>query len=81
MCTPDGHFIHWNGNIRATADPGGGYVCDVDARARYVGVNTRAGVLMHEATFYIDLASIERAGIKAALVPGSHPWATKDEGF
>jgi len=81
MCTPDGYFIDWNGNIRATADPGGGYVCDVDARARYVGVNTRAGVLMHEATFYIDLASIERAGIKAALVPGSHPWATKDEGF
>jgi hypothetical protein len=38
-------------------------------------------VLMHEATFYKDLAAIERAGIKASLVPGSHPWGSKDEGF
>jgi len=81
MTAPQGCFIDWNGHIRRTADPGGGYVCDVDTRARYVGVNTKTGILMNEATYYADLASIERAGIKATLVPGSHPWATKDQGF
>lgn len=79
--TPEGYFVDWNGNVRTTTDPGGGYVCDVDTRARYVGVNTKSGILMHEATFYKHLAAIERAGIQAKLVPGSHPWGGKDEGF
>lgn len=81
MSIPEGFFVDWNGNVRTTTDPGGGYVCDVDTAARYVAVNTPKGILMHEATFYKDLAAIERAGITAALVPGSHPWAKKDEGF
>ena len=81
MSIPEGFFVDWNGNVRTTTDPGGGYVCDVDTAARYVAVNTPKGILMHEATFYKDRAAIERAGIKAELVPGSHPWAKKDEGF
>lgn len=78
---PEGTFVDWSGNVRRTTDPGGGYVCDVDTQARHVAVNTRSGILAHEATFYKDLAAIERAGIKAALVPGSVPWGRKDEGF
>jgi len=81
MTTPAGYFVDWDGNVRTTTDPGGGYLCDVDAVARYVGITTSTGTLVHEATFYRDLAAIERAGIKAALVPGSHPWGRKDEGF
>jgi len=81
MTTPAGYFVDRDGNVRTTTDPGGGYLCDVDAGARYVGIATSTGTLVHEATFYRDLAAIERAGIKAALVPGSHPWGRKDEGF
>jgi hypothetical protein len=36
---PEGYFVDWNGNARSTSDPGGGCVCEVDAKARYVGVN------------------------------------------
>lgn len=81
MTTPEGFFIDWDGNARRTTDCGGGYVCDVDLVAKYVGILTPKGTLMHEATFYKDLAAIEKAGIKATLVPGSTPWGRKDQGF
>ena len=74
MSNPAGYFVDWDGNIRQTDDPGGGYHCDVDGPARYVAVLTKNGTLAHEATFYRDLAAIERVGIKARLVPGSQPW-------
>lgn len=76
-----GFFIDWNGKIRSTEDPGGGYVAEVDTVAKYVGIKTPKGILMHEATLYKDLAAIEKAGIKAELVPGSHPWGRPDEGL
>lgn len=69
-----GFFVDWDGNLRAAADPGGGYVCDVDLPARYVAVKTPKGVLVHEATLYKDQAAVEKAGIRAPLVPGSQPW-------
>jgi hypothetical protein len=81
MTAPEGYFVDWNGKARTTTDPGGGYVCEVDLKSRYVAVNDRGGALVHEATYYRDLAAIERAGIKAPLVPGSHPWGRPDEGF
>lgn len=71
---PEGLFVDWSGDLRKTTDPGGGFVCEVDLPARYVGVKTVKGVLMHEATFYKDQAAVDRAGIKAQLVPGSQPW-------
>jgi hypothetical protein len=71
---PEGFFVDWSGNLRKTTDPGGGFVCEVDLPARYVGVKTAKGTLMHEATFYKDQASLDKAGIKARLVPGSQPW-------
>jgi hypothetical protein len=46
-----GFFMDWDGNVRSTDDPGGGYRCDVDRGARYVGVLSKSGALMHEATF------------------------------
>lgn len=79
--TPEGYFVDWNGNIRTTSDPGGGYECEVDLPARYVGIKTPKGALMHEATFYKDMAAIAKAGIKGELVPGSHPWGRPDEGL
>ncbi|MBI3384167.1 MAG: hypothetical protein HY019_19360 [Aquabacterium sp.] len=78
MSTPEGFFVDWDGNVRKTTDPGGGYLCDVDTAARYVGVTTKTGTLVHEATFYKDEAAIAKAGIKAQLVPGSHPWGKQD---
>ncbi|MFG1461867.1 hypothetical protein V5F77_03125 [Xanthobacter sp. DSM 24535] len=77
----EGFFVDWNGNVRTTQDPGGGYLCESDPVARYVAITTKGGTLVHEATFYRSLADIEKAGIKAALVPGSHPWGQRDEGF
>lgn len=74
-----GYFIDWDGNARSTADPGGGYLCDVDRVARYVGITTRRGTLVHEATLFRSMEDIARAGIKATLVPGSHPWGDKNE--
>jgi hypothetical protein len=74
MTDTAGYFMDWDGNIRSTDDPGNGYRCDVDRPARYVGVLSKSGALMHEATFYKDLAAIEKAGIKGTLVAGSHPW-------
>lgn len=73
-----GYFIDWSGNVRSVEDPGGGYLCDVDKVARYVGITTRTGTLVHEATLYRTLADVEKAGIKANLVPGSHPWGDRD---
>ena len=77
----EGYFIDWNGKARATGDPGGGYLCEVDLPARYVAITTKTGALMHEATLYRSLEDIAKAGIKAELVPGSHPWGKPDEGF
>ena len=74
MSSEAGYFLDWDGNLRHTDDPGGGYHCDVDRGARYVGVLSKSGALVHEATFYKDLAAVEKAGIQATLVPGSHPW-------
>ena len=74
MSAAPGYFMDWDGNIRSTGDPGDGYLCDVDTGARYVGVTTKTGILMHEATFYKDLAAVEKAGLKGTVVPGSHPW-------
>lgn len=76
-----GYFIDWDGNARRTDDCGGGYTCEVDTVAKYVAVMAKGGVLAHEATFYKDLDAIARAGIKATLVPGSHPWGKKSDGF
>ena len=49
--------------------------------ARYVAITTEGGTLVHEGTFYKTLTDIEKAGIKASFVPGSHPWGRPDEGF
>lgn len=76
-----GFFVDWNGNTRATNDPGGGYLCEADPVARYVAITTPSGMLMHEATFYKSLEDIAKAGITAPLVPGSHPWGRPDEGL
>jgi hypothetical protein len=80
MSGAPGYFVDWNGDIRSTDDPGGGYSCDVDRAARYVGVTSKTGILVHEATLYKDLAAIERAGLKGTLVPGSHPWGDNKPG-
>lgn len=77
----EGYFVDWDGNARSTSDPGGGYLCEADTVARYVAIVTKSGALVHEATFYKSLADIEKAGIKARLVPGSHPWRGKEDGF
>lgn len=81
MSDTEGFFVDWDGNARSVADPGGGYVCDVDAIARYVAIMTKSGAVVHEATLFKSLADIEKAGIKATLVPGAHPWGRPDEGF
>lgn len=81
MSNPEGFFVDWDGNIRSTQDPGGGYLCEVDMVARYVAITTKTGTLMHEGTFYKTVADVEKAGIRASLVPGSHPWGTKQDGF
>jgi hypothetical protein len=38
-------------------------------------------ILAHEATLYKTLSDVEKAGIKAEVVPGSHPWGSKRDGF
>jgi hypothetical protein len=81
MSAQDGYFIDWNGKARSTADPGGGYLCEIDAAARYVAITTETGALIHEATFYRSLEAVEKAGIRAELVPGSTPWGKASEGF
>jgi hypothetical protein len=76
-----GFFVDWNGDLRATDDPGGGYLCEVDFPARYVAIMSKTGALIHEATLYKTEADLAKAGIKARLVPGSHPWASPKDGF
>jgi hypothetical protein len=76
-----GYFIDWDGNARSTGDPGGGYLCEVDAPARYVAVTTKTGTLVHEGTLYKTVDDIAKAGINAPLVPGSHPWGRREDGF
>ncbi len=49
--------------------------------ARYVAITTKTGTLVHEATYFKTVADVEKAGIKAPLVPGSHPWGKKEDGF
>ena len=77
----EGYFIDWDGNMRSTDDPGGGYACEVDMVARYVAVMGKGGALVHEATYYKTIEDVSKAGIKATLVPGSHPWGRKADGF
>lgn len=81
MSIAEGFFVDWDGNARSTLDPGGGYLCEIDTVARYVAIMAKGGALVHEATFYKTLAALEKAGIKAALVPGSHPWGSRKDGF
>jgi len=76
-----GFFVDWDGNARSTDDPGGGYRCETDPVARYVAIMMKGGTLVHEGTFYRSLADIEKAGIRAPLVPGSHPWGRREDGF
>jgi len=76
-----GFFVDWNGDLRSTDDPGGGYECDVDLPVRYVAVKSKTGALIHEATLYKTLEAVAKAGINAKLVPGSHPWGSPKEGF
>lgn len=52
-----------------------------DVSARYVAITTPDGALVHEASYYKNLADLEKAGIRAALVPDSHPWGTRKDGF
>jgi hypothetical protein len=75
-----GFFMDWDGNLRSVEDPGGGYTCEVDVPARYVAV-MKGRILAHEGTLYRTLADVEKAGIKAAVVAGSHPWGSKSDGF
>ena len=81
MSIAEGFFVDWNGNARSTLEPGGGYLCESDPVARYVAITTKGGTLVHEGTFYKSLADIEKAGIKAAFVPASHPWGSSEDGF
>jgi hypothetical protein len=81
MSTAEGFFVDWDGNARSRLDPGGGYLCETDAVARYVAITTGSGTLVHEATFYRSMADIEKAGIRAPLVSGSHPWGRREDGF
>ncbi len=75
-----GFFMDWDGNLRSVDDPGGGYVCEVDMLARYVAV-MKGRMLAHEATLFKTLADVEKAGITASVVPGSHPWGSQRDGF
>ena len=77
----EGFFVDWDGNLRSTGDPGGGYLCEADRAARYVAITTKTGTLVHEATYFKSIADVEKAGIRASLVPGSHPWGKKADGF
>lgn len=81
MSNEAGFFVDWDGNARSTLDPGGGYSCEADPVARYVAITTKTGSLVHEGTFYRSLADIEKAGIRAPFVEGSHPWGRPDQGF
>lgn len=81
MSIAAGFFVDWDGNTRSTLDPGGGYLCETDLGARYVAITTKGGTLVHEGTFYKSVSDIEKAGIKAPLVAGAHPWGRREDGF
>jgi hypothetical protein len=81
MSMSAGFFVDWDGNARSTLDIGGGYLCEVDSVARYVAIMTKKGTLVHEGTFFRSLGDIEKAGINAPFVPGSHPWDRREDGF
>lgn len=74
-------LVDRDGDTRSTTDPGGGCLCEADMVARYIAITTKSCALVDEATFYRTLADVEKAGIKAPLVPGSHPWGRKADGF
>ena len=76
-----GFFVDWNGDLRSTDDPGGGYSCEVDLPVRYVAIKNKNGVTIHEATLYRNQADLDKARIKAELVPGSKPWGSAKEGY
>jgi hypothetical protein len=59
-----GFFVDWNGKVRAVADPGPGYACDVDEGARYIAVEKGRGNVVHEASWFASLEAIAAAGIK-----------------
>jgi hypothetical protein len=77
----EGFFVDWDGNARSVNDPGGGYACETDTASRYVAVVTKSGALVHEGTYYKTLGDIQKAGITAQFVEGSHPWGSKADGF
>ena len=77
----EGFSIDWDGILRSTGDPGGGYSCEVDSVAHWVAIMGKGDVLVHEASFYKTSDDVSKAGIKATLVPGSHPWGRKADGF
>jgi hypothetical protein len=81
MTGETGFFVDWDGNARSIFDPGGGYLCEVDTVARYVAITTKNGTLVHEAGYYKTLSDIEKAGINAVFVAGSHPWGKREDGF
>ncbi len=56
-------------------------LCEVDSVARRVAIMGKGDVLVHEASFYKTIDDVSKAGIKATLVPGSHPWGRKADGF
>jgi hypothetical protein len=63
-----GYFVDWNGKVRPVADPGPGYVCEVDEAARYVAVELGKmrgrGHVVHEGSWFASLEAIAAAGIK-----------------
>jgi hypothetical protein len=79
MSTPEGYFVDWDGDVRLTTDPGGGYLCDVDAVAKYVGVTTKTGALVHEATFYKNMEATPRRASKPSWCPAATPGAIRAE--
>jgi hypothetical protein len=81
MAVAAGFFVDWDGNVRSTLTPGGGYLCETDVSSRYVAITTPNGTLVHEASFYGTLADLDKAGIKASLVAESHPWGNRKDGF
>jgi hypothetical protein len=78
METGNGYFIDWAGRARSVDDPGGGFHCEVDRGARYVAVKAKGGAMVHEATLYLSVAAIAKAGIRAELVTSDVPWGEAD---
>jgi len=77
----EGFSIDWGGSFRSMGDPGGGYSCEVDSVARWVAIKGKGDALVQQAPFYKTIDDVSKAGIKATLVPGSHHWGRKADGF